>query len=198
MRRHHLAVLATLAVLTIPVTAWTLWHDTNPGRQMTDAASEWLASLTTEQREIALLAYDDESRVKWHFIPLEYRKGLQIRDMTPEQRELATALLRSSLSAMGYHKAERIMQFETLLNEFEAGAGRFLRDPERYYFTLFGEPSDDAKWGLRERASERIDPAVLRCQSSRRADYERLGHAVWRAHPGEGRIAGLHARQFAR
>ncbi len=148
MRRHTLAVLATLAVLTIPVTAWTVWDDAGPGAQMTRAAAAWLASLTPEQRTTVLLAYDDESRVGWHFIPLEWRKGLQVRDMTPEQRELATELLRSSVSAMGYRKAERIMQFESLLNEFEKGAGRFLRDPERYYFTLFGEPSNESKWGL--------------------------------------------------
>jgi hypothetical protein len=148
MRRHTLAILATLAVLTIPVTAWTVWDDAGPGEQMTKAASAWLASLTDEQRETVLHDYDDELRVGWHFIPMEYRKGLQVRDMTPDQRELATELLRSSLSAMGYQKAERIMQFESLLNEFEKGAGRFLRDPERYYFTLFGEPSNDGRWGL--------------------------------------------------
>ncbi len=148
MRRHNLAILATLAVLTIPVTAWTLWDDAGPGEKMTEFASAWLDSLTPEQRETALLTYEDESRVGWHFIPMDWRKGLQVRDMSPEQREIAANLLRSSLSAMGNQKARRIMQFEGLLNEIEGGNGRFARDPERYYFTLFGEPTNDGTWGL--------------------------------------------------
>lgn len=148
MRRHNLAILATLTVLTIPLTAWTLWDDAGPGEQMTENASAWLASLTPDQRETALLTYDDESRVGWHFIPMDWRKGLQVRDMSPEQREIAADLLRSSLSAMGNQKARRIMQFEGLLNEIEGGNGRFARDPERYYFTLFGEPTNDGTWGL--------------------------------------------------
>lgn len=148
MRRQILPLLATATVLAIPLTAWTLWDDAGPGEQMTEAASDWLALLSPEQRETALLTYDDESRVGWHFIPMDWRKGLQLRDMTPEQRQAASQLLRASLSAMGNEKARRIMQFEGLLHELEAGNGRFLRDPQRYYFTIFGEPTIDGTWGL--------------------------------------------------
>ena len=40
------------------------------------------------------------------------------------------------------------MHLESLLNELEGGRGRNLRDPERYYFTIFGDPASSGRWGL--------------------------------------------------
>ena len=40
------------------------------------------------------------------------------------------------------------MRLEGLLHELEGGKGRNIRDPQRYFFTLFGTPSKTAKWGL--------------------------------------------------
>ena len=40
------------------------------------------------------------------------------------------------------------MSLEALLHELEGGKGANIRDPERYYFTLFGNPTAEAKWGL--------------------------------------------------
>jgi Protein of unknown function (DUF3500) len=34
------------------------------------------------------------------------------------------------------------------LNELEGGKGQFLRDPQRYFFTLFGDVEDGHRWGL--------------------------------------------------
>jgi hypothetical protein len=93
--------------------------------------------------------YDAPQRVDWHFIPKASRKGLQIREMTEDQRQGARNLLRASLSEIGYGKATRIMEFEALLKELEkAKTGTPLRDSERYYFTVFGQPSETSKWGL--------------------------------------------------
>src|SRR5262249_17254309 len=77
------------------------------------------------------------------------RKGLQIRDMNEKQRKAALALLECSLSEIGYKKTQKIMEMENLLKELEKGkTGTPLRDSERYYFTVFGKPAADGKWGL--------------------------------------------------
>ena len=95
------------------------------------------------------LAGGSPLRVDWHFIPKAQRKGLQIRDMNDAQRQAALALLRSVLSQTGYDKATTIMSLEGILRELEKGrTGGAIRDPERYYFTLFGEPSEMGRWGL--------------------------------------------------
>ena len=118
--------------------------------EMTVAAGQLLVSLSEEERAIAQLDYDTPQRLGWHFIPKNERKGLQIKNMSVEQRELAHGLLRSTLSKAGYDKSTTIMQLEAVLHAMEAkkGGGGNIRDPLRYYVTIFGTPSRDGRWGL--------------------------------------------------
>jgi len=141
------AVALTL-VVTLSSLAHTFYKISDPGEGMTTVAEAFLGTLTPEQKQTALLEYDTPKRTDWHFIPKEERKGLQIKHMTEPQRQAAHALLKSALSEIGYDKARKIMEMEKLLNELEAGKGRFLRDHERYYFTVFGAPRQDSRWGL--------------------------------------------------
>jgi hypothetical protein len=46
-------------------------------------------------------------------------------------------------------KATTIMSLEQVLREMEGPNGRFTRDPELYYFSIFGEPSTTGTWGWR-------------------------------------------------
>jgi hypothetical protein len=118
------------------------------GRDMARRAREFLDSLSEDQRGLAVLDFEDDRRVQWHFIPKSQRKGLQIRDMNDRQRELAHKLLRSALSQIGYDKAVTIMELEQILNVLEREQGRFRRDNLRYYFTVFGRPQEQGRWGL--------------------------------------------------
>src|SRR5215510_8075589 len=65
--------------------------------EMTAAANNFLATLNTEQATKATYALNDNERFNWHFIPRE-RKGLPLKEMTPEQKHLAHALLSTALS----------------------------------------------------------------------------------------------------
>jgi uncharacterized protein DUF3500 len=126
------------------------------GGDMTAQAEKYLASLSDEQRAKSLLEYDAKdpvapdrlARGNWHFIPKAQRKGLQIKEMNESQRKTAHALLKSCLSDVGYDKATKIMELEVILRELEKGKGTNIRDPERYYFTVFGKPTPDGRWGL--------------------------------------------------
>jgi hypothetical protein len=83
--------------------------------------------------------------------------------MNAAQRRAAHDLLRSGLGQGGYMTATQIMDLENILHEIEsagraaaagpAGGGRggtfFTRDPELYYFSIFGTPSTSGQWGLR-------------------------------------------------
>jgi uncharacterized protein DUF3500 len=114
---------------------------------MTESAKAFLASLTPEQRAQATFALQDDERFDWHYIP-KPRKGLPLRDMTSAQKQLAHALLAAGLSQRGYIKATTIMSLDEILQVMENGKGP-RRDPDGYFFTIFGEPSETGTWGYR-------------------------------------------------
>ena len=128
---------------------------------MAGAATRLLDSLTAEQRQQAAFAFASDERMHWHFIPTETfpRNGLLIRSMTEPQRKLAHDLLKAGLSQRGYLTASSIMDLETVLKALEAAQraaapqpprGQVLeRDPEKYFVSIFGTPSDKDTWGWR-------------------------------------------------
>jgi hypothetical protein len=117
---------------------------------MASAANGFLAALTPEQKQQASFALDSQERLRWNFIPTEAfpRNGLPLKAMTEPQRKLAHALLRSGLSDRGYQTYNAIIQLENVLREIEKG-GKFQRDPEVYFFSIFGTPSEKGTWGWR-------------------------------------------------
>jgi len=119
----------------------------NAASLMTDCANRFLAALDANQRGKTTFPFDTDERMNWHFIPRE-RKGLPLREMTPYQRHLASALLAAGLSQTGYIKAMTIMSLEDVLKIIESDNGD-RRDPEKYYFSVFGTPSENGTWGYR-------------------------------------------------
>jgi hypothetical protein len=114
---------------------------------MTDTAKAFLASLDAEQRARATFQFQDEERFAWHYIP-KVRKGLPLKDMNSAQKHLAHALLSAGLSQRGYIKAITIMSLDEILRILEQGKGP-VRDPEGYFFSVFGEPLEIGTWGYR-------------------------------------------------
>ena len=118
---------------------------------MTDAARAYLASLTPELRAQTMIPFSSEERTNWHFVPLApplMRKGVALRDMNSAQKHLAEALLAAGLSQRGVIKAHTIMSLDDILKQMEQGKGPE-RDPEKYYVSIFGDPSDQGTWGYR-------------------------------------------------
>ncbi len=115
---------------------------------MSNAANALLASLSDEQKAKATFEFTSDERLNWHFIP-RVRKGLPLKQMTQEQRHLAQALLSSGLSQQGYTKAVSIMSLEEVLRILELGVGTNVRDPEQYFFSIFGTPTETGTWGFR-------------------------------------------------
>jgi hypothetical protein len=151
MKRFALALGLTAVLGTVVAAgAWGAFvRVTGTGGEMITAANTWLETLSAEQKKQAVLAYDAPERVDWHFIPKATRKGLQVKEMSDAQKKAALSLLRSALSEAGYGKATKIMALEGVLKELEkTKKGGNIRDTERYYFTVFGTPSDSGTWGL--------------------------------------------------
>ncbi len=137
-----------LIALTIGAILLTsAYYRVNSSTVMTLAAQHFLASLSPEQRAQAAFPFQDDERQNWHFIPKE-RKGLPLLDMQPQQKALAHALLAAGLSQQGYIKAVTIMSLEDVLRIMENADPNY-RNPQKYYFSIFGEPSDTGTWGYR-------------------------------------------------
>ena len=122
-------------------------HRVHAASLVTECASRFLAALDANQRGKASFPFDSDERMNWHFVPKE-RKGLPLREMTPYQKHLASALLAAGLSQTGYIKAVTIMSLEDVLKIMENDSGE-RRNPEKYYVSVFGTPSDGGTWGYR-------------------------------------------------
>ncbi len=138
------ALVVLLIVTGAPIVRTARGHDV--GQQMVDGAVALLASLDEAQRDQAQFNFADDERSNWHFIPRQ-REGLSLKQMKPEQRQLAYGLLASALSHEGMVKSLQIMSLEQILHDMEDQSPR--RDPLLYYVSIFGEPSNDTRWGWR-------------------------------------------------
>ncbi len=119
-----------------------------PGMQMKMFADAFLETLDEKQAALVAKDYDSAERVDWHFIPMPTRKGLVLKEMNTAQRTAALRLLRSALSEAGYGKASKIMLLEGVLRQLEGPGSESRRDPQKYYVTIFGTPSETEPWGL--------------------------------------------------
>jgi Protein of unknown function (DUF3500) len=120
----------------------------NPDAQPVIQAKAFLETLTEVQKAKAVMPFDSEKRVVWHFIPMATRKGLPLMEMTDPQQAAARKLLKACVSPVGYQKAEKIMELEKLLKAIEGEKGQNERNPVKYYFTVFGQPAARQRWGL--------------------------------------------------
>ena len=114
---------------------------------MSESANAFLASLTPEQRAKAAIPLNDPERMNWFYTPVP-RKGLPLKEMTAPQKHLAQSLLAAGLSQRGYIKATTIMSLEDVLRIMEHDSGE-RRNPDGYFFSIFGEPAPQGVWGYR-------------------------------------------------
>ena len=134
------AVLAAAALLPFGAASA---QTANAAQRIADAASRFLASLDTAQRLRALIAFEADNRVDWHYIPRN-RSGLSLGEMTPAQAAAVRALFATVLNDEGLKLLDGVRLLEGVLREQQ---GSF-RDPGRYYVSVFGTPGR-FPWGWR-------------------------------------------------
>jgi len=115
--------------------------------QMARAAGTFLSALSPDQLKTVEFTFEDKERLDWHYVPRN-RSGLALKDMSDEQRILALEFLKTGLSPKGYWKSTTIIKLEAVLREIETW-NWMGRDPEKYFFSFFGQPSDTGTWGWR-------------------------------------------------
>jgi len=161
MPNSKLLTAALILFLLLPFLS-----NSQPGynAEIKQAAISFVNSLNNMQKQAALLAFNDTARVKWNNLPvgLRARAGINVGNMTEEQRKLFHRILSASLSSQGYLKATSIMQLDALLNQYYdslyyqgelndenlKGIKSLQWSPRNFYLAFFGLPSDSA-WGYK-------------------------------------------------
>ena len=114
----------------------------------TAAAEAFLATLSTEQVEAVTYDYDDETKsTSWSNFPVTFvdRAGLNLADLTEEQKSAAKAVLEALLSDAAYATAVGIMEGDQYLLENSSSTESSLG---QYYIAFFGDPSDSSAWSV--------------------------------------------------
>jgi hypothetical protein len=146
---HSLALTAAALLGWAAAASEARAHDVPS--EMAEAAERFLKSLDQPQRTQVSIDFEAEKRTGWHYFPSSMmesrggRRGLAIKQMSPEQRILAHGLLSTALSHRGYLQTMTVMALEAILRDLENGNPS--RDPEMYHVAIYGTPSVEKTWG---------------------------------------------------
>jgi plasmid stabilization system protein ParE len=114
------------------------------------AVLRWLETLDLGQRAAAVFDFGADERFAWDYRPGS-RRGFALRDMTDPQRAAAMAIVDAAMSGRGAAEVRSIIALEPILGDLErrSGGSGIRRDPELYWFAVFGEPGGQAPWSWR-------------------------------------------------
>lgn len=111
------------------------------------ATEAFLSTLNADEKEKILFDIQDEEWRKWSNVDngIYKRQGISLKAMSPTQKEAAFLLLQESLSLKGLQLSKDIMKTDQRLKEIKNGNKDF--DEELYFFSIFGQPSQEEPWG---------------------------------------------------
>jgi hypothetical protein len=124
---------------------------TTVAEELARAVRAWLEGLDDVQRERAMFPFDTAERFVWAYTPGP-REGLAISDMRADQHAAASAVVATATSSRTATEIAAIMALETVLGDLERAEGRRgspRRDPQLYWFAVFGEPGSTDPWSWR-------------------------------------------------
>ena len=124
---------------------------TSAAAAITGAARSWLDSLDDRHRRQASFPFATPERYVWAYTP-GTREGLAVAEMLGHQRVAASAIIAASMSPRTAGEIVGIMELEVVLGQLERSDGRSgwqRRDPELYWFAVFGEPGGPGPWSWR-------------------------------------------------
>ncbi|MER5427606.1 DUF3500 domain-containing protein [Streptomyces sp. NPDC002588] len=110
------------------------------------AANAFLEGLTDTQKSSTQFTIHSTEWRLWSNIDSYARQGVSLADLSDDQKNLGTALLKSALSADGLETTEKIRRINQAAGEAIDNTTSFNEDA--YYWTLMGTPSETEPWGF--------------------------------------------------
>lgn len=114
-------------------------------RKLVAAAKTFLNGLKKDQLAKATFPVDSNEWRKWGNVHAYPRDGVSFEHLSGQQRELAYALFRASLSAKGVKQTLDIMKLNETLAELTGRHSEYSQ--WMYYLSFMGEPSLTKPWG---------------------------------------------------
>jgi hypothetical protein len=117
-------LLAGVAVILFSFPGFAKAQQAPTTADIVRAANAFLSSLTTDQRQKVLYAFDDaEQRARWSNFPTGFvlRGGISLKQMSAPQRDVAMKLLGTVLSPMGLAKVNEIREAD---DDFKANGSK--------------------------------------------------------------------------
>ena len=152
VQRGAVALLLALCATARPAQSQAAAAERGAETAAARATRAALRALVDSTRPVATFSFDTTERSNWFFTPVD-RKGLTLERMTAQARARVDSLLLTGLSPRGLATAKSIMRHEAILHAIEAAgppeARRWVRDSNRYYLSVFGEPNASTPWGWR-------------------------------------------------
>lgn len=117
------------------------------GYQSWLAANQLLKAFSKEKQDQLLYNFDDKSRLSWSNLPAKMvqRAGLNIGQMTEEQRQFLFKFLSVSLGREGYETITETLAAEAFLEQDEK-ADFFQWSPENFWISFYGKPTEKGQW----------------------------------------------------
>jgi hypothetical protein len=116
------------------------------GETVTNAATQFLQSLSAEQRGVTTHGFDDPERFAFRWTPGQ-RSGVTLGALNARQNDALKTLMHHVVSHAGQQRVDAILATEAALGVL-TGAPDY-RDPKLYYTSIFGTPAAGQRWGLR-------------------------------------------------
>ena len=108
---------------------------------MQQAALDVRDALDEKQRQSMLFRLDDDAtRTDWGYFPRNFH-GLPLGAMDAKQQKLTHRLVSHALSLHAYAKVTTIIALDNVLDVIENRMMPAIRDPGRYFVSIFGDPT---------------------------------------------------------
>ena len=100
---------ALFALVSLISIAWAVEarREANVVEATREATVAFLASLDEEQSSAARFEFDDDERRNWNFVPMK-RKGVEVRALSEDSRELVAPIWKAVMSELGAQKVDHI------------------------------------------------------------------------------------------
>lgn len=154
--------LSVLCFLTVQLTGQSI---STINKELKSFTSEFITTLTEDQKTKTLFSFNDTMRLKWTNLPigLAPRPGVAYGELSDKSRLILHRIFTTVLSSQGYLKLHGIMTLDDILNtlykaEFDRGHikedfYKMIRnlnwDYGNYFISIYGTPDEKEPWAIK-------------------------------------------------
>jgi hypothetical protein len=151
---------------------------------------KFIASLDPAKLKAASFPWNGQEWRGWNYFGASgyIKPGLRLEQMSASEKMAAWDLLSTLWSKAGLEKARNVMLLQEILAQ--SGDAPDRRSPERFSFSIFGQPAEQGAWGLRFEGHHLTQSVAVR--DNRIVSVTPFSFSVRPARVKSGKHAGLH------